>query len=267
MVDIPRFYTDIFRMISDNFKYTHLRTLIQMPKSLTSIHLFVAALTVVVLSGCVTTGGTRIDNVPMYGQPTIERPEVLKRADEEFIKQASEGIGGREKASVVWWMQGDKFMAEGNLDYAMRRYNQSWLLNPNSFRASWGFGRVLLEQGQLDESLKHLEKATQLVDDQYQKVALLADTATAYSVKANRTVTENSKERAKYFALANQHYEESTKLDPNYPNSWRSWARSLYFEGRFAEAWGKVKTARSLGAPEFPPQFIKALEEKMPQPK
>ena len=237
-----------------------------MRKLLTSLYLHAVLMGALFLSGCVTTGGTRIDNVPMYGLPAIERPEALKRADTEFIKQASEGLGGREKASVAWWMQGDKFMAEGNLDNAMRRYNQSWLLNPNSFRAYWGFGRVLLEQNQLDESLKHLEKAVQLVDDEYQKVALLADAATAYSVKANLTITGNPKEGARYFLLANQHYEESTKLDPKYPNAWRSWARSLYFEGRFAEAWQKVKTARSLGASEFPPQFIKALEEKMPQP-
>lgn len=217
------------------------------------------------LSGCATTSGTRIDNIPMYGQPAVERPEVLKRADEDFIKQASEGLGGREKASVAWWMEGDKFMRDGNLDYAMRRYNQSWLLNPNSFRPYWGFGRVLLEQGQLDESIKHLEKANQLVDDEYQKVALLADTASVYSVKANSSAS-GSNERAKYFSSANRHFEESTKLDPTYPNSWRSWARSLYFEGRLAEAWQKVNAARSRGA-QFPPQFIRALEEKMPEPK
>jgi len=217
------------------------------------------------LSGCVTTRGTRIDNVPMYGQPAFERPEALKRADEEFIKQASEGLGGREKASVAWWMQGDQYMREGNLDYAMRRYNQSWLLNPKSFRPYWGFGRVLLERGQLDESIKNLEKAVQLVDDEYQKVALLTDTASVYSVKANSSAI-GSNERSKYFSLANRYLEESTKLDPTYPNSWRTWARSLYFEGRFAEAWQKVNAAKARGA-QFPPQFIKALEEKMPEPK
>ncbi|MDD2720030.1 MAG: hypothetical protein PHH47_01830 [Gallionella sp.] len=236
-----------------------------MPKLLSPQFLIAAFAAVGLLSGCETTGGTRIDNVPMYGQPAIERPAALKLADEAFVKTASEGIGSREKASVAWWMEGDKYMREGNLDYAMRRYNQSWLLNPNSFRPYWGFGRVLLEQGQIDDSISYLEKANQLVDDEYQKVALLADTATVYSVKANNSAN-GSNERTKYFSLANQFFEESTTLDATYPNSWRSWARSLYFEGRFAEAWQKVSAARSRGA-QFPPQFIKALEEKMPEPK
>ncbi len=192
-----------------------------MPKSLSSQFLIAAVFAVGLLSGCVTTDGTRIDNVPMYGHPALERPEALKRADKEFIKQASESLGGREKASVAWWVEGDKYMREGNLDYAMRRYNQSWLLNPNSFRPYWGFGRVLLEEGQFEESIKHLEKANQLVDDEYQKVALLTDTASVYSVKANNSAS-GSNERTKYFSLANRLFEESTKRDPTYPNSWRS---------------------------------------------
>ncbi len=30
-------------------------------------------------SGCATNHGTRIDNIPMYGQPKVERPEFLKK--------------------------------------------------------------------------------------------------------------------------------------------------------------------------------------------
>jgi tetratricopeptide (TPR) repeat protein len=212
--------------------------------------------------------GTRIDNIPMYGQPTVERPEALKRADAEFIaqvKQASEGHGGLEKASLAWWMKGEEYMKEGNLDYAMRRYNQSWLLNPNSFRPYWGFSRVLFQKGQLDESIKYLEKATQLVDDEFQKVALFSDIATAYSIKANNT-TNAPAERTKYFLLANQYFEDATKIDPKYPIPWRNWSQSLLFEGRYNEAWQKVNIARSLGA-QIPPQFIKILESKMPEPK
>jgi tetratricopeptide (TPR) repeat protein len=220
-----------------------------------------------ILAGCATTSGTRIDNIPMYGQPGIQRSDELKLSDDDFIKKASEGLGERKKASQVWWVQGDQFMAQGNLDFAMRRYNQSWLLNPKNYQPYWGFSRVLIEQGKIDEALIHLSTANQLVDNDYQKVALLADTATAYSVKANRISADNPKERDNFFGLANQYFLESTQLDPAYQNAYRRWARSLFLEGRFADAWEKVRKARSLGGPDFPPQFIKALEEKMPAPK
>lgn len=228
-----------------------------------------AAVIANILAACTTMPPEqRIDNVPMYGQPEIPRPDFLKAADDTFINDASAAFGGsREAASKAWAYEGDKFMNALNLDYAMRRYNQSWLLNPNNYHPYWGFGRVLLQRGDVDKAIGHFVKANQLIDDEYQKVALLADMATAYSVKGNQTSTDNFRERTKYFGLANKHFEESIKLDPNYPNSWRSWARSLYYEGRYKEAWDKIHKARTLGAPEFPASFIKALEDKMPEPK
>lgn len=139
------------------------------------------------------------------------------------------------------------------------------MLNSNSFRPYWGFGRILFEKGQLDESIKYLEKAIRLVDEEFQKVALFSDIATAYSIKANN-ITDAPKERAKYFLLANQYFEQTTTLDPRYPNSWRNWSQSLLFEGRYTEAWQKVNVARTLGV-QFPPQFMKSLESKMPESK
>src|SRR5215470_10767765 len=47
----------------------------------------------VVVSGCATIPDEqRIDNIPMYGQPAIPRPDFAKRADETFIKEAAAGF-------------------------------------------------------------------------------------------------------------------------------------------------------------------------------
>ncbi len=210
------------------------------------------------IAGCVSTGGTRIDNIPMYGQPEIERPDILKKADQDFINKASKGIGSREEASKVWWGQAERFMREGNLDYAMRRYNQSWLLNPNNYQPYWGFARVLMEQDKIDEAIKFLEKAESLVDDHYQKVALLADMGSAYTYKA--------KDEPHYFEKANTKFEESIQLEAAYPNSWRRWAFSLYEQKSYSDAWQKVIKAQELGARPFPPEFLTALEAALPNP-
>lgn len=214
-------------------------------------------------SGCAANCGTRIDAIPMYGQPGIERPEVLKKADEEFIKEASSGFGSREAASKVWHAQAEKYMREGNTVYAMRRYNQSWLLNPNNYQPYWGFGRIAAEQGKLDEGIGYLEKAKSLCDDKYQKVALLADAGTIYSYKAESIPEDRHDERARYFALADQNFLESTTLDPSYADSWLRWSQSNYREGKYTEAWEKLRKARSLGAKESA-TYLKALKEKMP---
>lgn len=220
------------------------------------------------LASCATPpSGERVDNLPMYGQPQLTRPDALKKADEEFINQAAAGLGSREQASKAWAAQADRFMAQGNLDFAMRRYNQSWLLNPSNYQPHWGFGRVLIERGKVDAAIEHLERANQLVDDPYQRVALLADTGTAYSIKADQTPASRAAERARNFQRANRLYEESVAADPKYGNAWSRWASSLYFEGRYAEAWEKVNKARSLDASAVPPAFLRALASKMPEPK
>lgn len=157
-------------------------------------------------------------------------------------------------------------MSEGNLDYAMRRYNQFWLLNPNNYRAYWGFGRVTLERYKEDEAIGYFEKAIKLCDDAYQKTGLFSDTGTAYSYRAASTPENKPEERAHYFDLANQRFVASTTLNPKYGNAWLRWSQSLYREGKYADAWKKLKNARSLGvnATEI---YLNNLSEKMPEPK
>ncbi len=201
----------------------------------------------------------------MYGQPEVPRPDFLKKADEDFIKQATAGFGSREAASKAWHAQAEKFMREGNLDYAMRRYNQSWLLNPDNYQPYWGFGRVVAEQNKLDDAIVYLEKSKTLCDDDYQRVALLADIGTIYSYKADSIPEERRDERVRYFTLANQNFIESTNLDQHYSTSWLHWSESLFREGKYAEAWEKLKRARSLGEKENA-TYLKNLEQKMPDP-
>lgn len=238
-----------------------LRTLSNAHKSLT----FVALLVAVLVAGCATAPAEQqIDNVPMYGQPDLPRPEALRKADEDFIARASADFHGNlEAASDAWWQQGEEFRAGRNPDYAMRRYNQAWLLNPGSYKPYWGFAQVMLARDKLDEAIKYFEKAKQLCDP-LQRAALLADIGTAYSYKAESIGAEQLQDRTRYFGLANDSFRESTALDPNYSTAWRRWAMSLYAEGNYAEARVKVSKARSLLAPPFSDEFLKALEQKTP---
>jgi tetratricopeptide (TPR) repeat protein len=220
------------------------------------------------IAGCAPfPGEMRTDRLPMYGQPEIQRPEFLRKADEDLVKEATARFGSREAASKAWANEADGHLKQGNLDAAMRRYNQSWLANPNNYEPYWGFGRIMLERGRADQAIEYFEKAKQLIDDRSQRAALLSDAGAAYSAKAETISKTRAQERAFYFDVANRHFRESTMLDPGYPNSWRRWAMSLYREGNYREAWEKVKRARSLKAPPFPPGFLRELEQKLPEPK
>jgi len=227
---------------------------------------FLVLLGITILNGCASGGGTRIDNIPMYGQPEIARPDFLKKADAEFIERAASGIGSREEASKAWGAQGDRYMQEGNLDYAMRRYNQSWLLNPNNYQPYWGFGRVMVATDRHEEAFKYFKKANELINDPYQKPALLTDTAVAYHNKANSLPEDQKQDRKKYFDLANKYFEKSIKADPTYSKGWLKWAYSLYFQGNYAASWVKTKKTRELDPGLVPDKFLDDLRSRSPEP-
>ena len=218
------------------------------------------------LSGCSTApSAPRADSVPMYGQPSVQRSELLRRADEDFIKDASATYGDRERASRVWAAQAEESLKLRRLDLAMQRYNQAWLLNPKNYQPYWGFGRVLVEQGKYEEALTHLERAKRLIDDRYQKVALLSDTGNVYAILAAKQ-SDGAAKRAQYFALADRHYAQSTSLDPKYASAWAWWAWNSYNEGKYADAWRQVKRARQLGWDKFSDSFLRDLTARMPEP-
>jgi hypothetical protein len=55
----------------------------------------------------------------------------------------------------------------------------------------------MLERGKFDEAIDHLERSKALVDDQHQKIALLVDLGTAYSVKAETVSKSGTTEGAR----------------------------------------------------------------------
>lgn len=211
--------------------------------------------------------GDRTDRLPMFGHPEIARPENLKQRDEEFIRNATLRYGSRQAGSATLAAQGWKAARAKQFDQALRYFNDAWLLNPKNYQVFWGFGAVMSERGKLLEAIGHLETARELVDDPVQRVALLCDLGTVHSEYAARLPADRELERAQHFVKANSRFTESLENDPKFALSWREWAMSLYEQGRYSEAWVKVQRARELRAEPFPPEFLKKLSAKMPEPK
>ena len=57
----------------------------------------VIALTAFASAGEPQSGKPPLNLIPMYGYPDIEKPEALKRIDEEFIKSVVGPEGSREE--------------------------------------------------------------------------------------------------------------------------------------------------------------------------
>jgi tetratricopeptide (TPR) repeat protein len=226
---------------------------------------WITGLLAIALSGCATSNGPRIDNIPMYGQPDIPRPDFMKRGDEAFIREAVKPFNGsRELGSKAWAKEADRFFRNADLDYAMRRHNQAWLLDDKNYLSYWGFGQVMMVREQYDDAIRFYEKAKSLIDDDYQKPALYTDLGLAYSHKA-RGVPSNEKTREQYFDLANGHFQRSSVFNRKYPTVWEAWANSLYHERKYPEACQKVKTAKEVGQ-VVQPRFLERLRSAMEEP-
>ena len=207
------------------------------------------------------------ENLPMYGQPGIVRPDDQKKADAAFARQETTKYGSPGAASRVRVAQGWASLRNGKPELALQQFNQAWLLNSKNYQVFWGFGAVLGEQRKLAEAIEHLEVANQLIDEQSQKVALLSDLGSVYSELAARLPQDKELDRAQHFVKANQRFTESLELDPNYAPSWREWAISLYRQERFSEAWIKAKRAMELKAEPFPASFLDDLRRKVHEAK
>lgn len=201
--------------------------------------------------------------IPMYGYPNIEKTNEQKELDKKFIGTVVANSGTREKASTEFAGEGWRYRSKGDAANAMRRFNQSWLLNPNNYLPYWGFGSILTRQGKAAEAVTHYEKALSLINDDKQKPRLLVDTAKAYFTIARKST--NKVESEKSFNKTNLLLSQAVELDPQYARSYQIWAFAHFEQGSYKKAWDMVKKSRSLGQ-EVNPKFIEELSTKMPEP-
>jgi len=110
--------------------------------------------------GVVAKSSVDISLMPMYGG--VEKTAEQKKSDEEFINGISKAVGDREKASIGTVETAKDFLAEGDLEMAMRRFNQAWLLDSNKPDVYVGFGDVLTKQGNDEEAAEMYSKAENL---------------------------------------------------------------------------------------------------------
>lgn len=204
--------------------------------------------------------------LPMYGYPDRAKPDHLKKSDEEFIKKVTESMT-REEGGLRYALAGIECWRTGDRDTAMRRFNQSWLLDPDGYMPYWGFGQVMARRGAFAEALPLYEKALFLIDDDKKKPMLLTDAGFVYSVSGlmTRTNAVDMTLSDKRFARANELFSQAALLSPDAVQVYDQWASALYKQGNYEKAWEMVRKARGLGH-RFRPDFIDALSKKMPEP-
>jgi len=196
--------------------------------------------------------------LPKYGD--LPKADWQKAADNAYIKATDEEYhGDRTKASMDTAMSGWRYLAAGDLEDGMRRFNQAWLLNNKNGVALWGMAAIETEWEKYDESLKLFAEAEKFVGNEIN-----------FSVDYSRAVGMAGVKRRDDALIKNafDRFEHIYQKAPQNGRNLKNWAMTLFSVGRYSEAWAKVKLAESTpDKGHLDPSFLADLQAHMPRPK
>jgi tetratricopeptide (TPR) repeat protein len=228
--------------------------------------LFVPALLFALLAApAMSDDRISIDQVPMYGGMDRSAVPELKAGDAKLIEDTTKHYGSRQKASMAFVNAAFRYYQQDNLDFAMRRFNQAWLIDPDNPEVYWGFSSVLHDQGKYCEGLKLLELG--LTKGSLQK-GYMPDHATLYAACARHDAGLSAEQKAEYLRKSTEIF-KAAEAESGVPKPYLyfQWARSCYALGQYAEAWDKVREYRKHTSAPFDEGLLAKLSEKMPEPK
>lgn len=195
---------------------------------------------------------------PKYG--LTEKPAALKEADQKFIASMDEVFkGDRKKAAAATAARGWQYLRQGNLVDAMRRFNQSWLLDDKNGSAIWGMAAVQgSTEGKVTEALALFAEAERLLPND---IDLAVDCAKTIGFAGVETKDD------KLIQDALRRHEKLNDIAPGHLLNLQNWSILYFYLGNYAEAWKKIKLAEALPRrAELDQDYLRALNSKMRRP-
>ena len=202
--------------------------------------------------------------IPMYGN----RPRTAQEqaADTKLIQTVLSITGGdREAGAKEALKTGFQLCETGDLDTAIKRFNQAWLLIPNYPPVFHAFGWYMAKRGEVDEAITMYKKALAL-DAKY--AIAMCDLARSYKDKA---LTQTAPEEmlallSKAVTLCDE-ASRATTDDDNLSYIYYQWATLLALTKNYPEAWKKIHLSRKYGGKYIEDGFTQQLSTRMSEPK
>ena len=222
------------------------------------MHLFRAVLLALLLPFAINIAHAQDTSLqPKYGSTPKSAPQLA--ADEMFIASIDETYkGNHAKAAADVSARGWQLLRAGNVNDAMRRFNQAWLLDHSNGVALWGMAAIQSNTSNTQESLKLFAEAERSIGDD---IDFSVDHAKTLGIAGAETKSDS---------LLNDAFTRFAQLHQKAPQhvlNLQNWAITLFYIGNYAEAWKKIRLAEA--APrraDLDQAFIAALQGKMPRP-
>ena len=167
-----------------------------------------------------------------------------------------------QSAAKLGW----QYFYNGDLDTAIKRFNQAWMFNRDNPEAYWGFGLIMGKRAYSEDTEKNIQESIK-----YLKIALkksknnpkiMVDLALSETLFGSFLKENNNPSFKKHFEKARTLYKKAAKLDNKYPLLYSNWSLLEYYAGNFVIAKSKLDKSKELG---FKPDqnFEKDLKEKL----
>ena len=217
------------------------------------------------LSACATSGPPLADSndqLPMYGGIDRQAKPGLRAADDKLTAELIQRYGSPQAAARNLLDQGVSYFKAGDYAMAMKRFNQAWLMDPNSPEPFWGFAVVYDDQGKSCMAKAMVDRALSL---NLSKPAELADAGRIYTYCSVSDAALSVDDRRRYYEQAEELYFRAVSMAPTNPYIFGSWAIAHYWQGNYADAWKMIKKQQALGGAPGE-SFLSLLRAKMAEP-
>lgn len=115
-------------------------------------YIILLTLIIIGLSSCsIGTRGQQPDNLkPMYGEVT--KNEEYQKSDQRFINESIKQFGTADSAAARYTDHAWRYFYNNDMNTAMKRFNQVWLLNPEFPDTYFGFAALTEMRGNQAEA-------------------------------------------------------------------------------------------------------------------
>lgn len=195
----------------------------------------------------------------------------------------SRNMAGYEQSPFKWHFDRGVDLARiGKADEAIREYQAALEIQPHEASALFNLGSVLEFKGEVDEAMGFYQRALQVNPADHRSHGAMAKILArrgnlAQAAEHYRSALHVEQSPALYVDYAGvllrekqddeamRAYQSALRLDPQHVPAHNNLAILLFLRGDYAGAWMEVRLCRSYGG-QPPAHFLKALEEKMPEP-
>lgn len=202
--------------------------------------------------------GLDVNFVPLFGGYTKSESQQID--DQLFVSDCDKQFKSRTEGSEFFSKMGWDYLADGDKNTAIHRFNLSWLLSPDNVDVYWGLGVIEFQSANFPNAIKLMSKGLEISKEP--NYVLMVDLATVYI----KTALNNPNSLIES-ANARNLLSKSLEIQPKYTPAFMQLTLVNIIENKLDEAWDSFHKGYELNAKEVNYEILGELLKRKADPK